>query len=270
MPRTSPPNARVCLSTLLVLLTVASCTSGNVRAASPGLDDPAKKDIAMQLVSSAENSTLDWRKQYAYIEDIGDGRGYTGGIIGFTSGTGDMLEVIREYGNRQPVNRLQPFQPALEAAVGSDTHAGLGDPFVEAWRASDADPQFHIAQDTLRDRDYFGPAVAQAKADGLRPLGQFMYFDAIVVHGDSEEWPSLSTIRTRAIRRAAPPSAGGDESAYLNAFLDVRNDAMRTEAAHEDTSRVDTEQRVFLNEGNMDLDAPLNWKVYGDRFAISR
>ena len=56
------------------------------------LDTPAKKEIAMQLVSSAENSSLDWRAQYSYIEDIQDGRGYTAGIIGFCSGTGDMLD----------------------------------------------------------------------------------------------------------------------------------------------------------------------------------
>jgi len=36
------------------------------------LTDPHKKDIAMQLVSSAENSSLDWKAQYGYIEDIDD------------------------------------------------------------------------------------------------------------------------------------------------------------------------------------------------------
>src|SRR5262245_29952809 len=60
--------------------------------AGPDLSDPAKKEIAMKLVSSAENSSLDWKAQYKYIEDIGDGRGYTAGIIGFCSGTGDMLD----------------------------------------------------------------------------------------------------------------------------------------------------------------------------------
>ncbi|MFE2103913.1 chitosanase, partial [Streptomyces sp. NPDC059468] len=38
-------------------------------AAAPGLDDPAKKETAMRLVSSAENSSLDWKAQYKYIED---------------------------------------------------------------------------------------------------------------------------------------------------------------------------------------------------------
>ena len=53
------------------------------------------REIFYSIVSSAENSTLDYKEQYSYIEDIGDGRGYTAGIIGFTSGTGDSF--IMEY-----------------------------------------------------------------------------------------------------------------------------------------------------------------------------
>jgi chitosanase len=59
-----------------------------------GLDDPAKKEIAMQIVGTNEYSSKNWRKQYKKIEDIHDGRGYTAGIIGFCSGTGDMLELV--------------------------------------------------------------------------------------------------------------------------------------------------------------------------------
>ena len=43
---------------------------------------------------------------------------------------------------------------------------------------------------------------------------------------------------------------------------------MKTEEAHSDTSRVDTAQRVFLKNGNLDLDPPLCWKVYGDGYRI--
>ena len=55
---------------------------------------------------------------------------------------------------------------------------------------------------------------------------------------------------------------------YLNAFLDARKAAMKTEEAHSDTSRVDTEQRVFLRAHNLDLNTPLRWKVYGDPYEI--
>src|SRR3954469_14307550 len=90
------------------------------------LFDARKKEIAMELVSSAENSSLNWKAQYTYIEDIGDGRGYTGGIIGFCSGTGDMLGVVQDYTRREPGNPLASYIPALQKVNGTASHTGLG------------------------------------------------------------------------------------------------------------------------------------------------
>ena len=86
----------------------------------------------MQLVSSAENSSLDWKAQYGYLEDIGDGRGYTGGIIGFCSGTGDMLELITYYTKLKSGNGLASYLPALQKVNGTKSHAGLGAGFESA------------------------------------------------------------------------------------------------------------------------------------------
>nr|WP_239135168.1 chitosanase [Streptomyces sp. SID12488] len=233
-----------------------------------GLDDARKKEIAMQLVSSAENSSLDWKAQYQYIEDIGDGRGYTAGIVGFCSGTGDMLELVQAYTQAKPGNVLAKYLPALKRVNGSDSHSGLGDAFVADWRTAAKDKTFQQAQDAERDRVYFDPAVKQAKSDGLRTLGQFIYYDAIVMHGPGDDTVSFGGIRKTALRKAKTPAQGGDETAYLNAFLDARKAAMKTEEAHSDTSRVDTEQRVFLRAGNLDLNPPLRWKVYGDPYTI--
>ncbi|GAB7030189.1 chitosanase [Streptomyces sp. NPDC021749] len=236
--------------------------------AATGLDDPAKKEIAMQLVSSAENSSLDWKAQYKYIEDIGDGRGYTGGIIGFCSGTHDMLELVELYTRRKPGNVLAKYLPALREVDGSDSHEGLDPDYTKAWKKAAQDPAFQQAQNDERDRVYFNPAVKQGKADGLGALGQFAYYDAIVMHGDGDDRTSFSSIRKRALAKAKPPARGGDEKTYLNAFLDARVWAMKQEEAHSDTSRVDTEQRVFLKNGNLDLHTPLDWKVYGDGYHI--
>ena len=234
------------------------------------LTDPHKKDIAMQLVSSAENSSLDWRAQYAYIEDIGDGRGYTAGIIGFCSGTGDMLELVQHYTDAEPGNVLAKYLPALRQVNGSDSHAGLDPNFPADWRTAAKDPAFQAAQDAERDAVYFNPAVQQAIADGLHALGQFSYYDAIVMHGPGNDPVSFGGIRRTAMSKAKTPAQGGDEVTYLNAFLDARVAAMKTEEAHSDTSRVDTEQRVFLNDHNLDLDPPLSWHVYGDPVNIAR
>ena len=80
------------------LLTCAALFTTTIGTASAAdLDEPRLKDIAMQIVSSAENSSTDWKAQFGYIEDIDDGRDCTAGIIGFRSGTGDMLDLVELY-----------------------------------------------------------------------------------------------------------------------------------------------------------------------------
>ena len=286
------PEHRLTVMVLASLLTVSGCsaasnasTSGPAAIATPsaaspsataaatGLDDPAKKEIAMELVSSAENSTLDWKSQYAYLEDIKDGRGYTGGIIGFCSGTGDMLELVEAYrasagdGDAAAAG-LAAYLPALVKVNGSASHAGLGAGFEAAWKAAGADPVFRAAQDAERDRVYFDPAVSRAKADGLGTLGQFVYYDAMVMHGPGDDPASFGGIRAAAMAKTSVPSAGGDETSYLEAFFTARIKVMKTEEAHADTSRIDDAQRVFLKAGNLNLDPPLEWKTYGDTYRI--
>jgi chitosanase len=247
--------------------TVGTSNTGPARPlpSATGLEDPKKKAYALELISSAENSTLSWRKEFGYIEDIGDGRGYTAGIIGFCSGTSDMLALVTEYTRRKPVNALAKYLPALRTVDGSDSHAGLDPGFTIAWKAAAADPVFQKTQEDERDRFYLDPAVTLARADGLRALGQFMYFDAAVMHGVS----GLRSVRADAMTVAMTPKQGGDETVWLSAFLDARVREMQTEVAHSDTTRVDTAQRVFLRASNLDLNAPLNWRVYGDRYSIA-
>lgn len=242
----------------------ASNKTGAMSHASKNLEDPAKKDVAMRLVSAAENSSLDWRAQFGYIEDIHDGRGYTAGIIGFCSGTGDMLELVEAYTAMNPSNVLAGYLPALRAVNGTDSHHGLGRKFKRDWARAADDPAFQAAQEAERDRLYFTPSVRAGEADGVRALGQFAYYDASVMHG----YDVMLVIRSRALRHARPPSQGGDERTWLNAFLEERVVEMNKEEAHSDNSRVDTAQRVFLDSGNLDLDPPLTFEVYGDPFSL--
>lgn len=251
------------------LLTCAALiTTTATTASAANLDEPRLKDIAMRIVSSAENSSLDWKAQFGYIEDIKDGRGYTAGIIGFCSGTGDMLDLVELYKSKKPGNVLEKYLPALRKVNGTASHSGLDPNYTKDWKTAAKDSVFKAAQESERDRVYFNPAVKQGKADGVRALGQFAYYDAIVVHGDGGDKTSFSNIRKRALGKAKPPSQGGDERTWLNAFMDARVWAMKQEAAHEDVSRIETAQRVWLKDGNFDLKTPLKWKVYGDSFEI--
>ena len=251
---------------------VCAITSAVPRTAS-GTSADAVREIVRTLIASSENSSLDWRKQAAYIEynvegDDSENRGYTAGIVGFTSRNGDMLKLVDAYTQQSPGNALAAFRPALRAANGSSSAAGLGDAFVTAWKESGDDPVFLAVQTRLADAWYLDPATSRAQQDGLGALGQFIYADAAVMHGLGTDAASFGRIRRNALEAADPPSAGGDETTYLGAFLDARASAMGSEEGHSNTSRVDDQQRRFLNEGNLSLALPLRWSLYGDQYAL--
>lgn len=234
----------------------------------PGLAAPAKKDLAQQIVASAENSTLDWRGQYGYIEDIKDGQGYTAGIIGFCTGTHDLLTLVERYTKAHPDNGLARYLPALRKVDGTDSHEGLDPGFTAAWKKEASDPAFRAAENSERDRVYFDPAVRLAKLDGLGTLGQFIYYDAMVLHGPGTGPSGFYGLREKAMREADTPAQGGKEKAYLDIFLDVRRTAMKAKKPDRDTTRIDTAQRQFLYDGNLTLKTPLVWKVYGETYRV--
>ena len=146
-----------------------------------------------------------------------------------------MLDLVRLYRDWKPGNVLEKYLPALERVNGTPSHDGLDPNFQNDWQAAAQDGTFQGAQEHERDRVYFNPAVNRAKQDGVQALGQFAYYDAIVMHGDDWGDTDFSSIRQRALNTGArPPAQGGDERAWLHAFLDARVWAMKQEPAHED------------------------------------
>ncbi|MFF2849383.1 chitosanase [Streptomyces sp. NPDC058001] len=234
----------------------------------PGLAAPDKKELAQRIIASAENSSLDWKAQYSYIEDIGDGQGYTAGIIGFCTGTHDLVAMVERYTKAHPDNGLARYLPALRAVDGTPSHQGLDPGFTAAWKKEAEVPAFRAAQNAERDRFYFNPAVRLAKLDGLGTLGQFIYYDAMVLHGPGTEPDGFYGLREAAMAEADTPAQGGTEKNYLDIFLDIRRTAMRSDKSHQDTTRIDTAQRQFLYDGNLTLRTPLEWKVYGETFRV--
>ncbi|MFI9598848.1 chitosanase [Streptomyces sp. NPDC052043] len=239
-----------------------------VADAAPGLAAPKKKDLAQQLVASAVHSTLDWRSSYGSIEDFGDGQGYTAGIIGFCTGTQDLLTLVEHYTKDHPDNALAAYLPALREVDGTDSHEGLDPGFTAAWKAESELPAFREAQEAERDRAYFNPAVRLAKLDGLGTLGQFVYYDAMVFHGPGTDPDSFYGLRERVLQEVDTPAMGGSEKAYLDIFLDIHRKIMKETKPDVGTERIDAAQRQFLNDGNLDLQAPLVWTLHGKTYRV--
>ena len=248
---------------------------------SSGLFKEDKKEIARQLVSAAEYTTLVWKGTYSSIAynvelDEAENRGYTAGIIGFTSKYSDLLAVVQCFSENKKENLLNKYKKPLKdlSKRESGSKDGLGKEFEEAWKKSDQDDTklFREAQDFVNDTWYFEPAVCRAQRDGLKSLGQFIYYDAIVMHGpdpDLKEKISFDKIRDEAIKKTKTPANCGDETEYLNIFMSVRVELMKREAGHKcNIDRVQNMQQKFLDAKNLDLNPPLSFTVNKTAFKI--
>jgi chitosanase len=231
--------------------------------------DAARKRVAAQITSTFENATVEI--QYDYVENIGDGRGITAGRAGFTSGTGDLLLLVRRYTEAKPGNVLAQYIPALQAVDGTDSEDGL-DGFAEDWAAAARDPEQRELQDDLVDELYFEPAMAMAADVGIRtPLGQAIFWDTMIQHGAGGENGTQAII---AETRAGYGEVGEDEAAWLDAFLDVRlrhlleTYADTTEDAEESSRSRIGALRSLVDDDELALQLPLRWEVYGQEFSL--
>lgn len=238
------------------------------------LSDNRWKGVALALVSTAENSSINWQDYYTYIEDINDGRGYTGGIVGFCSGTGDMLNLVQYANTLQSnnilskwIDELQQIDDAPYSERVALSHSLLGDAYIADWRAAGQSSWFQKAQRYKRDEVYWNPAYMHAQADGLSALGLAMYYDVSVNHGPGSDAESFGGILTTAKQKAAPPALGGDEKLYLKEIIVARDNILKSWGDYQTDGR--STIHLYLLENNFTLRLPINWSVYGENFSLT-
>jgi chitosanase len=202
----------------VVCCLVAACCSA--RAASAVT--PQQHDTIDQLTSIFENSTP--VLQYAYCENIGDGRGYTAGRAGFTTATHDLLQVVMEYTSQNATNILASLLPALKKVDGTNSTQGL-DTLCDLWAdASNNDAEFRHVQDDVSNQLYWDPSVEHSSKLGLvLPLSRGQMYDAIIQHGDGDDPDGLpEMIKETVAEMGGSPKTGVNEEAWLRAFFNVR------------------------------------------------
>ncbi|MDD3732823.1 MAG: chitosanase [candidate division Zixibacteria bacterium] len=231
--------------------------------------------LADQIISVFENNTPEI--DYAYAENLDDGRGITAGRAGFTSATGDMLTVVERYTHLVPGNPLAVYLPRLRelAAQESDSVDGLEN-LVDAWQTAAEDEIFREVQDEVVDDEYYWPSVEHAEELGLMyPLSLLNLYDACIQHGDGDDPDGLPAIIDRASEQVGgTPADDIDEHEWLEAFMNIRRSVLldpadpdtREEWA-ESVGRVDALIAIF-ESGNVNLNPPIVISPFDSTFTL--
>ncbi|HRO48542.1 MAG TPA: chitosanase [Hyphomicrobium sp.] len=173
------------------------------------------------------------RPDFGYIEDLGDGRGYTITQYGFVTNEPEAGWIIERYTELASTNSLTPFLPLLPPnASGTDSAKLAG--FARAWRRELArGPLLEQACDETADRLYFNPAMEAADTIGITlPVGRLIFYDTILQHGGGDDPDSFGAISARAQKAVGSPKDGTEEE-FLRMFLKVRRDVLANPANSE-------------------------------------
>ncbi|NTX05110.1 chitosanase [Myxococcus sp. CA051A] len=234
-----------------------------------------QKKVAEALTSIWENDTP--TIDYAYSENIQDGRGYTNGRAGFCTGTGDAIQVIQCYNARRSAangNIMAKYMPGLTTINNRFLSTGQSQPstseldVIGNWTADWATSynntttraDFKACQDQVSDQFYYTPAMNEANKWGAtQALSKMALYDAYINHGESGV-KSLTRATNIALGNTGQvaPSVGYNgitESAWLQKFIEKRRDVLAA-----DSTWVDAIDRIAAYEklrrrGNWDLSA---------------
>ncbi len=77
-------------------------------------------DTILSLISLPENSTTAWWTNYNFAKCLGDGRGWTVGLFGACSGTGDLLMILEELKKINPTHNLCRYIGPMKKTLGDD------------------------------------------------------------------------------------------------------------------------------------------------------
>ncbi|MBW0566293.1 hypothetical protein O181_106008 [Austropuccinia psidii MF-1] len=221
-------------------------------------------NVIMSLVSIAENSTTKWWENYNYCEDINDGRGMTVSLVGFCSGTGDLLWVFENLKRSSPGHPLKKYVSRLEKLNGTTSTKGLHKLADDLRLYGDLDWKQAVWAGIIHF--YWEPAMKFSRLIGLQyPITKGFLFDIALNHGGDQ----MSQMAKKVV--VCTPKRGGDEKMWLSELIQVRKNIIQTIDPSTNFGQTDRCQmwNDLLESGNITLDMPIkNIMCYGDQFDI--
>ena len=193
---------------------------------------------------------------YGAIAVLRDGAGISYGLHQATDKADSLDEMVRRYVARggRYADALAPFVPRLErddtAAVDPDDLPAWVVELMDLLVDAADDPVMQTVQDGVFDEKYWQPAVNHCDAMELAlPLSWAVVYDTCIHSGPD----GVGRIRKRFAE--SPPSGGGDEQAWVVAYLQARYEWLST---HQNAAVRHSAQRILQLQG---LVAAGNWQL---------
>ncbi|KAI9208311.1 lysozyme-like domain-containing protein [Polychytrium aggregatum] len=258
----------------------------------------------LSLVWVAENGpgpftgVVPWYNAYGYIQNIGDGRGYTTNIVGFCSGTGDLPVFLNKLRRLEPCNPLVQYLPDVRAlsAANSPELTGLegfaAKVVEQAGGPSGSGPinpnyikaTWNTLSDKSSDSGYWGRAMDASRKYHLGlPISKGQLYDIVLNSGNLSILKNVSAV----VKPPTKKQSGGDQELRFlaelqNQWLKVITTSMSLDDGQPDralmwqhlafpnTTNVGTDGQPGANNTvpNLDLSLPLTVRCYSANYNI--
>lgn len=224
---------------------------------------PEQKKSIDAVLSVNETGKLPSPEAYSTVTVLADRAGITYGLHQSTDHSGSLDSIVLRYidlGGALGAS-LRPYLDELE----SNASTALDPKNLPAWTKdlmnllaeAGKDPVMQRAQDEIFDEQYWTPAVQRAAAMKLQTaLAHLVLYDTCIHSGPG---------RIDALRKKFPeasPASGGDEHAWVKAFLNARRAFLSSNpnpVVQKTVYRIDS-LRGLVDAGNWSLATPFTYR----------
>ena len=218
---------------------------------------PDQKRAIDCVLAVFETGRVPTSASYATCTILADGAGISYGKHQCTDKAGSLDLVVKEYVKKagKHAKELEACLPLLTSNASTKVPPkGPWGPevtgLVALLKTAGADPIMHQAQDEVFDANYFLPALNHAKDIGLTTaLGLLVIYDTCIHSGPG---------RVSAHRAAFPeksPKNGGDEKAWIKAYLNARRAWLAA------SSNALVQKTVYRQDAILELIKADNWDL---------
>jgi len=219
-----------------------------------------QKRVIDCVLSIFETGRVPSPQSYQTCSILADGAGISYGKHQSTDRGGSLDKIVDLYIQRQGKHATDLIQFSQKLALNETSKVDPTNPpswakhLMGILKLAGADPVMQECQDAVFDSDYWIPAVGHATSLGLQTaLGHLVVYDTCIHSGPG----GIAIIRARFPE--APPAKGGDEKAWIRAYIAARKTWLagnKNPLVQKTVYRMDALNEL-VKSGNWDLNSPL-------------